>query len=220
MQLQLTKSAAALGLKLVAWYEHDLDNLHPVESLQTLRDTVYAVAGMADQRRDAVIDGYRLLRDRIGRSVRRFPPSPMALQGQFERRGELGAISPAVDIYNLVSLASGLSIGAHDMSAVQGGVRLDVTCGHEPFLPLGSDEERPLPAGEYAYLDDSDRVLCRMEYRQSAHSCLRPGSRDCVFIVQGHAGTPMDMLEQAANLVSGLLATYCGAQRGEVWRLG
>jgi DNA/RNA-binding domain of Phe-tRNA-synthetase-like protein len=220
MQFQLTESASALGLRLVVWCEYGLNNRDVAPELGSLRENIYAQARSADPQRDAVIAGFDMLRKRIGRSIRRFPPSPLALQGQFERRGELGAISPAVDIYNLVSLATGLSIGGHDLSAIQGDIRLDITQGHETFLPLGSDDERLVPAQEYAYLDASDRVLCRMEYRQSGHTCIGVESRDCVFIVQGHAATSMATLEQAADRVSSLLAGYCGSRRGETWRLG
>lgn len=220
MQFQLTDPAAALGLRLVAWCEHGLDNRAEPAALDALRAEVYARAGAADAGRDALIAGYGALRERVGRSMKRFPPSPLALRGQFQRRGELGTISPAVDIYNLVSLATGLSIGAHDLAAVQGDIRLDVTQGHESFLPLGSNEDKPVPAGEYAYLDAADRVLCRLEFRQSGHTCLGRGSRDCMFIVQGHKDTPMALLEAAADRVSGLLAEHCASRRGDIWRLG
>ncbi len=220
MSFQLTDPAATLGLRLVAWHEHALDNRGDPAFLAELRSASYAQAATRNPTRDATIAGYGSLRERVGRSVKRFPPSPMALRGQFERRGELGSVGPAVDIYNLVSLTTGLSIGAHDLAAVQGGVRLDITRGDEAFLPLGSDEEKPVPAGEYAYLDDSDCVLCRLEYRQSAHTCLSEASRDCVFIVQGHADTPMADLVAAADRVSALLATHCGSRRGQVWQLG
>jgi DNA/RNA-binding domain of Phe-tRNA-synthetase-like protein len=220
MQFQLTESALALGLRLVAWCEHGLNNHNEAPELEALREHIFAKARSSDPERDAVIAGYDALRKRVGRSVRRFPPSPMALQGQFERRGELGTISPAVDIYNLVSLATGLSIGGHDLSTIQGDIRLGITQGHETFLPLGSDDERLVPAHEYAYLDASDRVLCRMEYRQSGHTCIGANSQDCVFIVQGHTATSMATLEQAADRVSSLLAGNCGSHRGETWRLG
>lgn len=141
----------------------------------------------------------------------------MALRGQFQRRGEIAPVSPAVDLYNLMSLVTGLSIGAHDLTRVTGNARLDVTMGHESFLPLGSDSVRAVPAGEYAYVDSAERVLCRMEYRQSAESCLDTGSRDCLFIIQGHQDTGTHLLEQTAERISELLRVYCGARRGETW---
>ena len=214
-RFELTTPAARLGLKALVWIEHDLDNRSIRNRLGSLRQGFYGDAREREADCKQVIDGYRHLREQIGRSMRRFPPSPMALRGQFERRGEIAPVNPAVDLYNLMSLATGLSIGAHDLTRVTGNVRLDVTLGHESFLPLGSDSTRTVPAGEYAYLDGAERVLCRMEYRQSAQSCLDAGSRDCLFIIQGHQGTGTDLLEQTAERVSELLRVHCGARRGE-----
>lgn len=212
-----TATATALGLKTVTWLERALDNRADCSELDGLRDAFYARARLENHRAEQRIAGYRTLRERIGRSVRRYPPSPLALHAQFQRRQALLPVNPAVDIYNLVSLVTGLSIGAHDLAAVAGNVRLDTTRGDEVFYPLGSATARPVPAGEYAYLDEQDRVLCRMEYRQSAHSCVTRDSRDCLFIVQGHSGTGHELLLQTAQQVSDLLKTWCSARTGERW---
>jgi DNA/RNA-binding domain of Phe-tRNA-synthetase-like protein len=216
-RFDLTTPAANLGLKALVWIEHDLDNRATPSGLESLGRGLYTEAHERQSDCEQIIDGYRRLREQIGRSVRRFPPSPMALRGQFQRRGEIAPVSPAVDLYNLMSLVTGLSIGAHDQARVSGNARLDVTLGHELFLPLGSDSVRAVPAGEYAYLDSAERVLCRMEYRQSAQTCLEAGSRDCLFIVQGHQDTGTNLLEQTAERLSELLRRYCGARRGDTW---
>jgi DNA/RNA-binding domain of Phe-tRNA-synthetase-like protein len=218
MQFRQTDATIDLGLKTVTWIEHGLDNRGDTDQLTALRGEFYEQARSDNASIEETIDGYCRLRERIGRSIRRFPPSPIALHGQFTRRRELGSISMAVDLYNLVSLATGLSIGAHDLSTVIGDIRLDLTQGNEPFHPLGSDEIRQVPAGEYAYLDQENRVLCRMEYRQSAMTALSEDSRDCLFIVQGHQDSNHDQLIEAAEQVSDLLGTWCGSRRGSVWQ--
>lgn len=218
----LTNAAADLGLRTLVWVEHDLNNQAQSADLEALRARLLTEAHENAAACLPIMDGYRQLRARVGRSIKRFPPSPMALRGQFERRGTLAPVSPAVDIYNLVSLVTGLSIGAHDLDRLHGNARLDITTGQETFVPLGgaSSETSPrrIPAGEYAYIDDDDRVLCRMEYRQSAQSGLTPDSRHGLFIVQGHEASDCNLLEGAGARVSALLEQYCGAHRGEVWR--
>lgn len=218
MQFWQTDATIDLGLKTITWIEHGLDNQGDTGQLTALRGEFYEQARSNNAAIEETIAGYCRLRERIGRSIRRFPPSPIALHGQFTRRGELGSISMAVDLYNLVSLSTGLSIGAHDLSAVIGDVRLDLTKGYEMFHPLGSDEIRQLPAGEYAYLDQENRVLCRMEYRQSAMTALSQNSQDCLFIVQGHQDSGHAELAAAAEQVSDLLRTWCGSRRGSVWQ--
>ncbi|MEA1049990.1 phenylalanine--tRNA ligase beta subunit-related protein [Lamprobacter modestohalophilus] len=217
----LTDAAANLGLRTLVWVEHDLNNQEQPAGLEELRAALLIEAQQHHAACIDILEGYRQLRARVGRSIKRFPPSPIALRGQFERRGTLVPISPVVDIYNLVSLVTGLSIGAHDLARIHGPVRLDLTSGHETFVPLSSalNEAHPrqVPAGEYAYIDAEDRVLCRLEYRQSSQSCLSSDSRDGLFIVQGHNATPCKLLQQVGERVSALLGHYCGSGRGEVW---
>ncbi|MEJ2141393.1 MAG: phenylalanine--tRNA ligase beta subunit-related protein [Gammaproteobacteria bacterium] len=218
MHFYQSNKVTELGIKTVTWIEYGVDNTVTPQDLDSVRKEYYTRAINNKDNIDECIAGYYKLRKSVDRSVRRFPPSPLALQSQFNRKGEIVSISTTVDIYNLVSLSTGLSIGAHDLSAINGDVRLDMTQGNERFHPIGSENERELPAGEYAYLDEQNQVLCRMEYRQSANTCLTHKNMDCLFIVQGHQDTSHEVLHQTADQVSKLLQTWCNSRRGEIWQ--
>lgn len=217
MKFYQTNRINNLGLKTVAWVEHDIDNQVPSEFIEPLRKQCYEIVQSKRHEIERTISGYHGLRKRIGRSVRRFPPSPDSLYGQFERKSELASVSVAVDIYNLISLVTGLSIGGHDLKAVTGDVRLDLTEGTEIFKALGSNDSRVLPANEYAYLDSRDNVLCRMEYRQSALTAINSDSRDCLFIIQGHDRVELQQLQRAADSIREHLSNFCGSRQGETW---
>lgn len=59
----------------------------------------------------------------------------------------VGHITPAVDIYNTVSLTYALPVGGEDLHAIEGDLRLKVTDGGDAFLPLGEEADDPtLPA--------------------------------------------------------------------------
>lgn len=59
----------------------------------------------------------------------------------------VGHITPAVDIYNTVSLTYALPVGGEDLHAIEGDLRLAVTDGGDAFLPLGEEADDPtLPA--------------------------------------------------------------------------
>lgn len=59
----------------------------------------------------------------------------------------VGHITPAVDIYNTVSLTYALPVGGEDLHAIEGDLRLKVTDGGDAFLPLGEETDDPtLPA--------------------------------------------------------------------------
>lgn len=51
----------------------------------------------------------------------------------------VGHITPAVDIYNTVSLTYALPVGGEDLHAIEGDLRLKVTDGGDAFLPLGEE---------------------------------------------------------------------------------
>ena len=55
----------------------------------------------------------------------------------------VGHITPAVDIYNTVSLTYALPVGGEDLRAIEGDLRLAVTGGGDAFLPLGEDVDDP-----------------------------------------------------------------------------
>ncbi len=55
----------------------------------------------------------------------------------------MGHITPAVDIYNTVSLTYALPVGGEDLHAIEGDLRLKVTDGGDAFLPLGEEADDP-----------------------------------------------------------------------------
>ena len=72
----------------------------------------------------------------------------------------VGHITPAVDIYNTVSLTYALPVGGEDLHAIEGDLCLKVTDGGDAFLPLGEETDDPTLPGELAYIDDAGAV-CR-----------------------------------------------------------
>ena len=141
------------------------------------------------QTNDPVLAGFRELHTKVGRSNKRFVSSPENLVGMFLRNGTIPSINLVVDIYNLVSLESRLALGAHDISKIDGNITLKITNGTEKFLPLGKTESEIVPSGEYSYVDDSNEVICRLEYRQVEKTKVTLDTRDCFFIIQGNAAT-------------------------------
>ena len=70
----------------------------------------------------------------------------------------VGHITPAVDIYNTISLTYALPVGGEDLHAIEGDLRLKVTDGGDAFLPLGEEADDPTLPGELA--TSTMRALC------------------------------------------------------------
>ena len=81
----------------------------------------------------------------------------------------VGHITPAVDIYNTVSLTYALPVGGEDLHAIEGDLRLKVTDGGDAFLPLGEEADDPTLPGELAYIDDAGAVCRCWNWRDGVH---------------------------------------------------
>jgi DNA/RNA-binding domain of Phe-tRNA-synthetase-like protein len=166
---------------------------------------------------DPVLAGFRDLHDAVGRSNKRFPSSAEALVGLFLRKGLVPGINPLVDIYNGVSLTSRLSLGAHDLSQVEGDIELRFTTGAERFVPLGSTAPESISPGEYCYLDGSGEVLCRLEHRQCERTKVTAATTDCFYILQGNAATSRELIEATLEQLVELTHRFCGGRLETAW---
>jgi DNA/RNA-binding domain of Phe-tRNA-synthetase-like protein len=166
---------------------------------------------------DPVLRGFRELHDKVKRSNKRFVSSAEALVGLFQRKGVIPAVTPVVDVYNLVSLETRLSLGAHDMARVVGAITLQLTSGGERFVPLGAVDPEAIQPGEYCYLDDSGEVLCRLEHRQCERTKVTPATTSCFYILQGNAATPRAMLDAALQRLVARTLEFCGGREERAW---
>lgn len=211
----------ALGVRGAFAVLEGLDNRVPSSTLDGYRAELLDRLGLEIDgdfiARDPVLTGFRTLHDRIGRSNRRFPASAEALVSLFLRKGLVPAINPLVDLYNGVSLETRLSLGAHDLAQVRGAITLRLTTGIEPFVPLGATDPEPVGAGEYAYIDQANRILCRLEHRQCEATKVTTDTTAAFYIVQGNAATDATMLEAALDRLVTLTTEFCGGRVAEAW---
>lgn len=165
---------------------------------------------------DLILEGFNILHDKTGVKRRKNIPSSENLIKLFKKNnGEVHFINQIVDIYNLLSLKSKLSLGAHDLSTVEGNVTLRFTDGTEKFEPIGSTEAGVANPHEYSYIDDSNEVLCRLEIRQVKKTAVNEDTTDAFFIVQGNEYTSDDFVKDVSNELIELVTKYCGGE-GEI----
>ncbi len=161
---------------------------------------------------DPVLLGYRLLHDAVGRSNKKNVASTEALLKLLLETGRFPRVNLLVDCYNLVALKTRISLGAHDLARVVGGIHLRLTGGHEHFLPLNAEDARPVAAGEYAYIDDADDILCRLEVRQADKTKITTATTDCIMIAQGNARVTPEALHAATDAMVALVKRFCGGE--------
>jgi DNA/RNA-binding domain of Phe-tRNA-synthetase-like protein len=155
---------------------------------------------------------YQEVLRKVGVKGRRERPSVERLLSFALRHGTLPAINSLVDAYNLVSVRTLCSLGAHDLDAIAPPVSLRLLTGEESFTPLGGDRPVALAAGEFGYVDAAGRALCRLDVLQADFSKVTPATTSALLIVEGTTAHAAETLRRAFDEVVALVGRSCGGE--------
>lgn len=124
----------------------------------------------------------------------------------------VGSITPSVDIYNAISLKYALPVGGEDIDAFEGDLRLGVTEGGDPFLPLGANEhDDPTLPGEVCYRDDAGAVCRCWNWRDGVRTALTDESSNAFLIIECVEPERADDCQAAVDELAQLVERYLGA---------
>ena len=179
------------GAALKEYIEQSLRVLQVEDSLKTPIFEAYHELHVAAGFPDAVAPAQRLLQ-------------------LVQRTGNLPTINRIVDTYNIASVETLISIGAHDLSQIQGDIRFDWTTGKESYWALGEGASVVLPAHEYACLDN-EKVLCRLDIRQCHETLVNKDTRYIFLYTQGNRLTSQQEVDDALEHTLTLLKQFCEA---------
>jgi DNA/RNA-binding domain of Phe-tRNA-synthetase-like protein len=166
-------------------------------------------------RADPYVGSFRAILQQVGVNPKKDQPSVEKLMTFAYKHGNLPAINNLVDAYNLVSVRSSCSLGAHDLDRISLPVTLRLLDGSESFTPLGTDRPVPVTAGEYGYVDASNRLLCRLDVLQADFSKVTEATVNALLIVEGTIAHSAQDLRKAFADVMELVTRYCGGT-GEI----
>ena len=128
---------------------------------------------------------------RVGRSIKKNPPTVPALIRNIQHRGSLPHINSIIDIYNVEALHSLLAIGGHDFDKIEGDLEFTVSQKEDVFLPILSTEKH-VSKTDYVYRD-AKGVLAWLDVRDSEHYKFDNETQNAIFIIQGNANTSVKM---------------------------
>lgn len=122
----------------------------------------------------------------------------------------LARVNAFVDLYNAVSLAHVLPLGADDLDHVTPPLCFRYAREGDSFVDMADAEEGAEPeapkVGEVVYADAA-HVLCRRwNWRQDARSIIRPKTRRAVVTVQSNGAGDV---EAGANDLVDLIVKFC-----------
>jgi DNA/RNA-binding domain of Phe-tRNA-synthetase-like protein len=175
-------------------------------------------AGSAQVRTAVELQPYHEVLRKVGVRPRRRPPSVQKLLEYCLERGALPEINSFVDTYNLVSLETGLSLGAHDLAQLTLPVELRLFQGDEVFRPLGSSANEPVHRGEFGYVDGQNRVVCRLDSLQADFSKITTTTTDALLIIEATVSHNKDRVSTAFDLAIEVTLRYCGGRAEQIVR--
>ncbi len=158
-------------------------------------EKVKAACGDTDWRNSAVLKGYITQHDAFSEE-KGIPSSCEVLTDLILKNGSVPHINTFVDIYNVVSVMTGVSVGAHDTAHISGDARLIKIMADAAFKPIGGRGEGVARSGEFAYVDDAG-VICRMDIKQCDRTKITDKTRNVLVIFQGHPRIGENLLDES-----------------------
>lgn len=151
-----------------------------------------------------ITQGYADLLQRVGRSIKKYPPTVPAFIRNIQRRGSMPHINSVIDIYNVESLHSLLAIGGHDLDKIDGQIEFTVNKEEGGFLPISSTEKH-VAATDYVYRD-SKGIIAWLGVRDGEQYKFDDGTKNAIFIIQGNANTSVEIRVEALKRIQSDLA--------------
>jgi DNA/RNA-binding domain of Phe-tRNA-synthetase-like protein len=182
---------------------------HPgLEELKT--NAARAISARPDgDLENAILESYRAMVRRVGRSASTFPPAAATLLKLVRRLGRFPTINCVVDAYNIVAGGTSLALGVHDIEKLAGTIRFRICTQEEQFVPIGSPDVKWTRPGDYVYSDDR-QILAWLDSRDSDVVKLSLASKHIVIVIQGTDYTTREYNTAAAKEACELITRYCG----------
>ena len=112
----------------------------------------------------------------------------------------------------MVSFKTGMIMGAYDIRAIEGNLRLKVTDGKEKFVPIGSGRPAKIAKNEYVLADESDSVITRWLTKEHEKVKIERDTQGCIVCVQGNKDIPQAEIEKVLKEICNLIIRFCGGE--------
>ena len=222
MNFTVSDEVLNLGLKVAIVLIKDMHNSKSNDEFNSFKQTMLNEIknDLSEDKilNDRTLNGFWKLHEKVGKTSKKDKSSPENLLYMLLNNETIPTINLIVDIYNLVSIKTRLALGAHDLYNIDGNVNLRLTNGTEYFLPIGYEKPKVVSKGEYAYIDDANHILCRMEVRQVEKTKVLESTQDCMYIIQGNEFVDNEQIKEAVDMLIELTTKYCGGSAEIIYK--
>jgi len=155
---------------------------------------------------EPVIKAYRRFFWRIGIDPTKIRPSSEALLRRVLRGKNIPLINNVVDLGNIVSLETLISIGIYDIDNIEGKLLFRLSSEGEVFKPIGSSIEK-LRKG-IPVLADEKKILYLYPHRDSVDTMVTEKTRNVLVISAGVPGISKERVFNAVSRTCNLLSKH------------
>lgn len=189
MKIFLDESMHSLGIQeVVVGYARNVDPKAPFSSnflrQQKEMEEWALQADLTEVKNHPYIQGYEEVLKKIGRSIKKNPPTIPSFIKNIQHRGSIPSINTIVDIYNVESLRSFIAIGGHDLDKVDGPIEITVSKKEDTFLPISSTEKHVEPT-DYVYKDQKG-IMAWIGVRDGEAYKFDENTKNAIFILTGN----------------------------------
>lgn len=134
--------------------------------------------------------------------------APENLMNYIKKTGGIPNINTFVDLYNVISLKTGISIGAHDVSKIKGNIKMILLEEDKAFEEINTRNPGTAKKGEFAYVDDKE-IICRLDIKQCDRTKVTEGTKSVFLILQGNSEISYEDLKSAGEELKELIENFC-----------
>jgi len=182
--------------KIFEFKNHIITNVKTKYELDTLRD----------------ISNFRAYRDfywRVKIDPTKIRPASEALVRRILAEKPIPSINTVVDVYNLVSISTEISIAAFDRDTIDGELVLRYADTGEPFRGIGWSEWKNMKGGEIV-VSDKSKLVAIYPYRDADDSKITTQSKNALFLICGAPGIEIQYLKETAHTTIEQITRFCG----------
>jgi DNA/RNA-binding domain of Phe-tRNA-synthetase-like protein len=123
---------------------------------------------------------------------------------------ELKHYSKLVDIYNYISIRHMVPVGGDDIGKVDGGIKLTMAKGTEPYTELNSDETKSPREGEVVYMDYKEVLCRRWNWRECDKTKMTEATTSASLVIEGLPPVTEAEVKAILEELKGLILKHCG----------
>ena len=217
MEIKIAEDVRKLGVFIAYRFIH---NIKVEKSREKLREEINKVVNAVRKRyrldelkNDPIIRAYRKFLWKMGIDPTKTRPSSEALLRRVLRGKTLPLINNIVDIGNLVSVKTRISIGIYDLDRIEGNLTFRLSRGGEEFNPIGSNKF--FLRGGIVVLSDGKRIIHVYPHRDCQDTMITLNSKNAIAIGAGVPGIPKEHVFQAIELLGEYIVKFSVGEPSE-----